>query len=102
MSNIEPVLVHDPVSDPRWERTLAAFPGASVFFSTAWARVLQESYDYRPVYLLLRRDEKILGCLPLMEIKGFRKSCRGAALPFTDECRPLALSPEWARRIFEE
>src|SRR4051812_17060944 len=102
MSTIELTIVEEPAADPLWERCLTTFPGASVFFSANWARVLQDSYAYRPVYLVLRRGVEVVGCLPLMEMASRLRGRRAAGLPFTDECLPLASSPELFRQLIQE
>jgi hypothetical protein len=81
---------------------VAGFPGCTFFHSSAWARVLKESYGYLPLYLVLSVDGTVAGCLPLMQIDSWLTGRRGASLPFTDECVPLAGDGQCARKLLEE
>jgi hypothetical protein len=84
------------VTDPNWDKAVASQPQHTFFHSSAWVRVLQDTYRYQPFYLL---DRNGAGCLPLMEVNSWITGRRGVSLPFTDECLPLASSPEAAREL---
>lgn len=47
---------------------LLEFPEANCFHTAGWARVLHESYGYRPRYFASRRDGRIAALLPVMEV----------------------------------
>lgn len=68
---------------------MRAHPHASVFHSSAWARVLAESYDYTPRYFMARKDGRLAALFPMMEVKGIFSGKRGVGLPFSDYCDPL-------------
>jgi hypothetical protein len=40
----------DPTNFPNWDELLLSTPGYSFFHSSAWARVLKDSYGYTPWY----------------------------------------------------
>lgn len=61
----------------------------SFFHSSSWARVLSESYGYKPLYLTILDNNRILGLTPLMQINSFLTGKRGVSLPFTDYCEPI-------------
>jgi hypothetical protein len=75
-----------------WDGQIQSLDGATIFHTAAWAQVLAESYGYRPIYFIALNDSKIIGCLPVMDIKSPLTGCRGVSLPFTDECYPLCKS----------
>jgi hypothetical protein len=82
-----------------WDAFLAGLPGATPFHSSAWARVLQDSYGYRACYLSTP-SEAPRGTiaipdavLPLVEVNSWLTGRRGISLPFTDECPALGDSP---------
>ena len=64
-------------------------PGASFFHSSAWARVLSESYGYTPFYFTVIENGNLRGLVPMMEVDSFLTGRRGVSLPFTDYCDPL-------------
>lgn len=93
------VSVVNPLADGRWDEGAGAFAGATVFHSAGWARVLAETYGYRPQYLVAHRDHGVAGILPVMEVRSPLTGTRGVALPFTDFCPPLARDPETRRAL---
>jgi hypothetical protein len=82
----------NPIDFPGWDEQIQCLPGATIFHSSYWARVLVDSYGYKPVYFVLFDDGILSGCLPIMEVNSFLTGNRGVSLPFTDFCDPLALS----------
>ena len=61
--------------DPRnflgWDAIIEDAPQASFFHTAAWARVLSESYGYRPLYFAAVESGRISGLIPVMEIDSF-------------------------------
>jgi len=93
----------DPLDDSDWDARLARLPDASFFHGAAWARVLHETYGFRPVYFVATSPAADpaaggdrsgpAGCaavLPVMEVDSWLTGRRGVSLPFTDACAPLA------------
>lgn len=89
MSTCPPIDVIDPLSFPGYEKLLTATPDASFFHSGAWARVLMESYGYRPRYVVAVDQGRFGVLMPFMEIREVLGGKKGVGLPFTDECSPL-------------
>jgi len=61
----------------------------SFFHSSHWARVLSESYNYKPLYFAAINENNLSALIPLMEIKSMLTGKRGVSLPFTDYCEPI-------------
>jgi hypothetical protein len=61
------------VSEERWRAVLDASPGATVFQTPEWSRVLAETYGYRPATRLYETDAGDV-LIPMMEMQrlGFR------------------------------
>ncbi len=76
----------DPLSGREWDRLAEAFPGASVFHGSAWARILHLTYGHRPRYLHFTRGGATEALVPLMETGGVFTGRRGVSLPFSDFC----------------
>ena len=81
--------VVDPTGIPGWDERLACHPDATVFHTAAWARVLSETYRYKPLYFTAAEDDRIVALFPFMEIQSWLTGIRGVSLPFTDECTPI-------------
>lgn len=84
--NIEVV---NPIEQPGWDERVTRADGWTFFHTVAWARVLWETYRYRPLYFTVRDDDALLALVAMMEVKSPFTGCRGVSLPFTDYCGPL-------------
>lgn len=59
--------VQDDYSE--WDRFVRAHPHGSPLHLIAWKKTLEESYPYRPIYLLARDTAGVRGILPLFLVK---------------------------------
>lgn len=85
-----PALVSvDPLEDPRWDEAVLSHPGASIFHSSAWARVLVETYGHRPLYCRWGAGGRTRALVPLMEVCSRFTGRRAVCVPFADFCGPL-------------
>jgi hypothetical protein len=89
----------DPTAESDWDGKLLQFSGCTVFHSSAWARVLKESYGLRAGYILAEQGGTLCGVLPLMEADNWPKGRRGVSLPFTDECATLARESRFHKEL---
>jgi GNAT acetyltransferase-like protein len=89
----------NPLHDQDWDAKLAHLRGASFFHSRNWARVLYESYGFRPSYFVQQEHGHLRSLLPMMEVDSWLTGRRGLSLPFTDECAPLAADEQSIRRL---
>src|SRR5207244_13407902 len=53
--------VMNPLVDREWDDTISAHPDATIFHSTAWARVLADTYGHRPSYVDMSLHGDLLG-----------------------------------------
>lgn len=81
--------VIDPTVDSGWDSVIASHPGSTVFHSSAWMRVLCETYGHKPLGLLWSKNGEAKALLPLLEVFSVFTGRRGVSLPFTDLCAPL-------------
>ncbi|MEN6350242.1 MAG: GNAT family N-acetyltransferase [Syntrophomonas sp.] len=80
----------NPVEQENWNNLLLNTAGCSFFHTADWADVLSRSYNYQPLYFCKTKDDKLDCLLPIMEVASPLTGKRGACLPFTDFCEPLA------------
>jgi len=92
----------NPLEDSSWDGGLTGVPGLSFFHGSAWARVLHDTYGFRPAYFV-RRDAGRLQCLlPCMEVDSWLTGRRGVSLPFTDVCAPVCVDRAAFPQLFDE
>lgn len=92
----------NPIDFPHWNNLLLAGENYSFFYTSSWAKVLSESYNYKPIYFSLIQNSKLKILLPVMEVKSFITGTRGVSLPFTDYCFPIATDETLFSNTFEK
>ena len=91
----------NPIEYEGWDDLILSHPGYSFFHSSAWARVLFESYHYTPKYFTIINDGQVLALMPIMEVNSFLTGRRGVSLPFTDYCKPIIANGIPFQNLFE-
>src|SRR5690349_1107778 len=81
----------NPLEHAGWDALLTQHGKASFFHSSAWARVLHETYGHRPFYFCRISGNRLESLLAAMEVSSWCTGRRGVSLPYTDEC-PLLTS----------
>lgn len=93
MTTVNPVRngiqIINPTEFEGWDDLVLRHPDSSFYHSSAWARVLAESYAYTPVYFTVLDGDRLASMLPVMEVKSCLTGTRGVSLPFTDYCDPI-------------
>ncbi len=82
----------NPLVDSEWDDAIKMQPDATIFHSTAWARVLVETYGHRPCYVQMSLNGSPLALVPMMEVQSVLTRSRGICLPFSDYCAPFTFS----------
>jgi len=75
-----------PVGVPGWDRMVADGKTNCIFHCAYWARVLQETYGYKPCYMTQIKENRFAALVPLMEVDSPITGRRGVSLPFSDFC----------------
>jgi len=84
----------NPLNQYGWDELVSSHPSGSFFHTTSWARVLAESYGYRPAYFVVRDKNCLRALLPVMEIRSILTGKRGVSLPFSDYADSFAEDEE--------
>jgi hypothetical protein len=88
------------LSDPRWGAFVESAPQATAFHHPAWARILTETYGYRPFLLAsVSGQGQIEAGVPLLEVHSRLTGRRAISLPFTDYCPLLTAEPDVLTRL---
>lgn len=82
------IQIINPLDRPDWDELLLRSGDQSFFHTSAWAKVLEKTYRYRPIYFISFEGERLSFLMPFMEISSPLTGRRGVSLPFTDQCPP--------------
>jgi hypothetical protein len=95
----------NPLELSNWDDLVLATGKASFFHSSAWARVLYESYGYKPVYFCSFENGNLSTLMAFMEVESWLTGKRGVSLPFSDHCAFLGADqkslPEMIGQVFD-
>ncbi|GAB4294790.1 MAG: hypothetical protein Kow0098_16600 [Ignavibacteriaceae bacterium] len=83
------ISIVNPAETSRWDDAIKEFPESTFFHTSAWARLILDTYNYSPLYLIASDNGHNSGCMPLMEIRSIITGTRAVSLPFSDFCQPL-------------
>lgn len=95
------VRIVNPDKQSNWDKAVIAYTNYSIFHSSAWAKVLEDTYGYTPVYLTAENGSSE-GLLPFIEVNSRLTGRRGIALPFTDECQPICADSSLAKSLVQK
>lgn len=95
------IKIVNPIQTAEYSGWLNGFPEATVFHTSAWARVIHSTYGYTPLYLVAGNNNKVRGVLPLMEIHSCLTGKRAVSLPFSDFCDPLYDDGDLMRQVIK-
>ncbi|MDB6146452.1 MAG: hypothetical protein JWO45_116 [Spartobacteria bacterium] len=82
----------DPLHGPNWNDFIVSHPDSNFFHSSAWAKVICQTYGHKPVYARFSQKGESVALVPLIEIISPLTGRRGVCLPFSDACGPLVFS----------
>lgn len=99
--NNSKIEVINPIEYPNWDNLLLTNPETTFFHTSAWAKVLSESYDYTPLYFTIIENDLLSSLIPIMEVSSFLTGKRGVSLPFTDESAPIIANKKQYKAIIE-
>ena len=66
----------------RWDNFVENCPDATFFHLSGWREIMQEVFRHRPLFLYAVRDSRIIGVLPLAEVKSLIFGHSIVSLPF--------------------
>jgi hypothetical protein len=94
--------VLNPLEHAAWNDHLSAFSGECFFNTVEWARVLSETYGFKPCYIGATEHGRRTALLPLMDVDSWLTGRRGVALPFSDACEPFGVTPNMAEDVLRD
>ncbi len=98
----KPIAMNWGTAPAGWDAQLANYPQATIFHTTAWAKVLNQAYGYKPLYLTQPSAEGLPAHWVLLEVNSPLTGRRAISLPFTDFCEPLGANRESMRALLDQ
>ncbi len=95
------IQIIDPTKHSGWDDLLLTNENTSFFHTAGWAKVLTESYGYKPLYFTQIDNGKLTGLLAVMEVNSLLTGKRGVSLPFADHCPVIAKDRQAFEALFE-
>jgi len=95
------IQIINPLTYPGYDNLLVEHDNYTFFHSSSWARVLHESYGYKPLYFTVIGKNELSALIPIMEIKSIITGKRGVSLPFTDECSPIGAESDHMKALID-
>jgi len=92
----------NPADFGDWDTKVQSHPHYSFFHGAAWAKVLQDTYGFTPLYLTNGAAGQDQSLLPVMEVRSWLTGRRGVGLPFTDDSRPLCGGADAFPKLFSK
>jgi len=86
---LQDMQILNPIEYVCWDELTDRRDGFNFFYGSHWARVICETYGYRPLYFAVLDGDSIDTLLPVMEVRSILTGTRGVSLPFTDYCEPI-------------
>jgi FemAB-related protein (PEP-CTERM system-associated) len=84
-----------------WEAFVASCPEATFFHRIGWSDILEQVFRHRTHYLVAERDGRIVGVLPLAEVRSFLFGHSLVSLPFAAYGGVAASDGEATRALHE-
>lgn len=78
--------IANPITYPDWDGLILDNKDYSFFHSSLWARILNETYKYTPLYFIKKENKSIKTLVPLMVVRSWLTGTRAVSLPFSDFC----------------
>lgn len=91
----------EPGDAARWDAFVSNCPEATFFHRSGWREVIESVFRHRTHYLLASRGERIVGVLPLAEIRSLLFGHALSSLPFAVYGGAATTEPD-ARRALHE
>jgi hypothetical protein len=88
-----------PEDAVRWEAFVERSPEATFFHRVGWRAILEGCFGHRTRYLLAEQDAKIVGVLPLAEVKSLLFGHALVSLPFCAVAGVAASDPQAAAAL---
>jgi hypothetical protein len=96
------IQIINPITYPNWDNLLEGTEGNVFSNSTAWVKILHESYGYTPLYFSIFENSRLSALIPVIEVRSALTGSRGVSLPFTDYLNLIMSNEEQFTYLFNQ
>ena len=84
VSDLKPVVIKELTDHDylRWDEFVQSCPEATFFHLCGWREIMERVFRHRTLFLYAERESKIIGVLPLAEVKSLIFGHSVVSLPF--------------------
>ena len=99
MLTVRLLALNEACARKNWDAYVAETPGSNFFHRAAWADIIEQTFGFKPLYLEAVREGRVVGVLPLAEVRSrlFGHSLR--SLPLASAAGVLANDAEAAEAL---
>ena len=87
--------------EQNWQEFVQNSEKGTIYHTLEWKKVLEETYNYKPCYLIAKENNQIQGILPLFQVKSFITGNRLVSLPFSYLGGPIATSDKVMEKLIK-
>lgn len=77
------IFISPTVDVEKYTHFIEQHPNSNLYNLLEWHEVLKDTYRLNPLYVIAEDANKIVGCIPLMEVKSILKGTRLVSLPLS-------------------
>lgn len=72
---------------------------STIYHTLDWKKILETVYNYKPVYIIAKKNHRLIGILPLFQVRNFSGRKKLVCLPFSHFVAPLYDSDQVLDRL---
>ncbi len=99
MNNITIESFHTPPKE--WDLFVETHPYQKIYHLSKWNRLIEQTFRHPIHYVVLKKDNDLVGVFPYTEFKSFLFGHFGVSLPFINYGGPLLSNSEIQPQLFE-
>jgi Acetyltransferase (GNAT) domain len=89
------ILTIQDIGPGKWDSFVSRHPHGSLYHTSAWHKVMEDSYGYKTRYYVIHDSEGLIhSALPVVNLWNLFLGRRNVCYPFSDYCDPLVENQE--------
>ena len=85
-----------------WQDYVSTHPSAGIYHHIGWKSVIEDAYGHTALYLVVRKDDQVIGILPLILIRSRLFGSSLTSLPYLDHSGIIANDASVEKLLIEK